>query len=128
MHDGADEEHGVDVAGLVAQGQPIAHLVDVPKHQLQDAPVLEALCQRRLEAVVVDALEEVPDVALDDRALGVVPLLHRAVRQTGSAPRRLVRALLAEKVGPHVLLKHFKAEVYPFPDLGGVGIPRQAPG
>lgn len=80
VHDEMDIEHGVDMARLVSQGQSLVYLVYVLPHERLEALVRETLGQNGLEPVVVDALEEMPDVALDNCAVGVVPFLHRSVR------------------------------------------------
>lgn len=128
VHDGVDIEHSVDVAGLVSQGQSLVYLVYVLPHKRLEALVRETLGQHGLEPVMVDALEEMPDVALDNCAVGVVPLLLWPVRETGGGPRRLVCALPLEKMRPHVLFQHIEAEVDPFADLGRIGVQRQTAG
>lgn len=43
VHNAANEENGVDVAGLVAQGQPVTHSVDELLHQRLQPYVRESL-------------------------------------------------------------------------------------
>ena len=128
VHEGADVEHRVDVARLVSQGQALVHGVDVSPHQRPDVRVGKPGFQRGLEPPVVDALEEVADVALDDPALGVVPFLHGPVGQTGGLACCLVRALPPQEIGPHVPFQHLQPVVGPLAVLGRVGVQREAPG
>lgn len=92
VHDGVDKEHGIDMAGLMTKRKTI-YRVDVPPHQLLQAAVREPLRQRVFQPLMVYTLEEVPDVALDDCAVRIVPFLYRFGGKSGGAPCGLVRSL-----------------------------------
>lgn len=114
-------EDRANMAGLVPKRQSF-HLVDVEPQQAAEPLIRKPRENCRLQKRMVCGRKALSDVTFDDPSVRIIPLLHRAVRQTEFLAPFLICRLLPQEISPHLLFQHVQAIVLALAGLRRVGV------